>query len=116
MKIKLAYGIALLAVALFGAASWATTVSGGTPTIRLSQSVINQDGSENITLYYLDSAGAIVHARTLFIDSGCSKVVDNLGKTVSATGPTAVCNSASAYTTQLNTTIANAAAAGKLDL
>ena len=109
--------IAITALVLVATiAAHATTVSGGTPTIVRSQAVVNQDGSEQITIFYLDSAGAVVHVRTLFIDSGCTKVVDNFGKTVSAAGPTAICNAAAAYATQLDTTIASAAAAGKLDL
>ncbi len=54
--------------------------------------------------------------KRLTVDAACTKVVDNLVRTVSNVGPTAVCNAATAYATQLDTTIANAAAGGKLDL
>lgn len=113
---KILVSLVLAAVATFAAVAYATTVSGGTPTIQRAQAVVNRDGSQQITVYYLDSASHVVHVRTLFIDSGCTKVVDNLGKTVSSVGPTAVCNAAAAYASQLDTTIANAAAGGKLDL
>lgn len=116
MKKRLAYCVALVAIALAGVVAHATTVSGGTPSIQPMQEVLSQDGSEQITLIYRNSSGAVINLRTLFIDSGCSKVVDNNGNTVSATGPTAICNAANAYATQLDTTIANAAAAGKLAL
>lgn len=116
MKKRIAYAVSLALVAFLGVVAHATTVSGGTPTVQRSQAVVNQDGSEQITLIYLNASGAIVTTRTLFIDSGCTKVIDNMGNTVSSTGPTAVCNAAAAYASQLDTTIANAAAGGKLSL
>lgn len=97
--------------AIAKAASPNVIVAGGSPTASLGGVAINKDGSQTITLFYANTAGQLVSVRTLTIDSGCTRVTDNLGNLVSATGPTAECAAAASFVTSLQTTITSAASA-----
>jgi hypothetical protein len=92
------------------------TAPGGTLTVTRASVALQADGSQVITLIYTSATSAVVSQRTLLIDSACSRVLDNLGNVVSATGPAAVCSAATAFATQVDSTISTAASGGKLNL
>ena len=92
------------------------TAPGGTLTVARASIALQADGSQVITLIYTNGVGAIVSQRTLLIDSACSRVLDNLGNVVSASGPTAECSAATSFVTQVDSTINTAATGGKLNL
>lgn len=92
------------------------TAPGGTLTVARASIILQADGSQIVSLIYTNATGAIVSQRTLLVDSGCTRVVDNLGTVVSASGPTAECSAATAFLTQVDTTINSAASGGKLNL
>jgi hypothetical protein len=92
------------------------TAPGGTLSVTRASVALQADGSQLITLIYQNSSNVIVSQRTLLIDPGCSRVIDNLGAIVSATGPAAECSALTSFISQLDSTISTAAAGGKLNL
>jgi hypothetical protein len=92
------------------------TAPGGTLTVTRASITVQADGSQVITLIYQNGANAIVSQRTLLIDSACSRIVDNMGNVVLASGPTTECSAASAFITQVDSSINAAATGGKLNL
>jgi hypothetical protein len=93
-----------------------TTAPGGTLTVNRTVVCFQADGSRTVGLLYANATSQSVSQRTLFVDAACTKVTDNLGNVVSSTGPTTECSAASTYASQLDSTIASAAAGGKLNL
>jgi hypothetical protein len=93
-----------------------TTAPGGSLTIVPSDTCFLANGTRSIRLDYQNAQNIVVHTRVLSIDAACTSVTDNFGTVVSATCPTTENNAASAYITQRNATISNAAASGKLNL
>lgn len=95
----------------------AATVNGGASyTVTRITTCINADGSQTVGLAYTNAGGQLVSSKTVLIDSGCTKVVDNFGNVVSATGPSTECSAAVTFTGQVDTTVGNAATSGKLGL
>ena len=92
------------------------SVNGGTLTITRGTTIIGPDGAQSIQLIYTNASGNVVHNRIVNIPANGSTVVDQFGTVIVTPEPVALQNAASAYTTQLDTTIANGATAGKLNM
>jgi hypothetical protein len=92
------------------------TVNGGTLTISRGLVTISPDGTQTIQLIYSNAAGSVVHNRIVSIPASGASVTDQYGTVIVAPEPIALQTAASGYTAQLDTTIANGATAGKLNM
>ena len=92
-----------------------TTAPGGTLTVARTVTTVYADGTTTIALAY-SSASGNVHVRTLTVAADGSKVTDNFGAVLATPAPAGLVSAISAFATQLDTMIGNAAGAGKLNL
>jgi hypothetical protein len=93
------------------------TVAGSGLDASLQRVEVAPDGSAVIILAYKNGAGQAFSTRTLQVPANRSNpIMDNRGQQVSATVPAALGNAIDSFNTQLNSMLATAASAGKLDL
>lgn len=92
-----------------------STINGGTITVSRGYTNVQASGNVTLQLLYSNPGGTVVHSRLLTIFADGSKIVDQFGNVVANSVPSALANAITSFTAQLDTSIANAAAAGKLN-
>lgn len=93
------------------------TAQGGTLTIVKTAVHVRPAGDAMISLEYRNAAGVMVLRRNVHVPADRTKpIVDNQGTQLSAQVPAGLANAIDAFNAQVDTTITNAANAGKLDL
>ena len=94
------------------------TAAGGVPVVQRIGVSIDGSGTTLILVQYLNAAGISVHTRAI-TSPPCATpgpIVDQFGTQLAATQPASLCNAVTAFVTQLDGLIENAATAGKLAL
>lgn len=92
------------------------TINGGTITVSRGRVHLDPDGNCVIIVNYSNPAGVIFHSRTLTVLADGSQVRDEYGTIIAAPVPAGLASAISSFASALDTSIANGAAAGKLNL
>lgn len=91
------------------------TTNGGAFTVIRESLTVSPGGVLSVVLDYVGSSGQHF-TRTLFVDAAGAQVVDQLGNVIATPAPSALMTALSSFLSWVDTTIANGASAGKLNL